>query len=298
MKILVTGSSGLIGSALIPFLKLGQHQIAKLVRKKTGLKSGEIAWDLEKGIINPELLEGVEAVIHLAGENIASIWTEKKKKQILESRVKGTKLLCQNLICLKSPPEVLISSSAIGYYGDHSDQILTEHSPKGQGFLADVCQQWEAATQSATEAGIRTVFLRTGIVLSTQGGALKSMLTPFKLGLGGELGSGKQYMSWISIDDLIGIIYYVIRQKELQGAINAVSPNPVTNREFTKILGNVLHRPTFFKIPTFVLKWIVGEMAEEVLLKSRRVIPEILEDKGFRFDHPNLKEALQSILTS
>jgi uncharacterized protein (TIGR01777 family) len=296
MKILVTGSSGLVGSALIPFLKLGHHQVVKLVRARSTLKSDEVAWDLDKGIDNPELLEGVDAVVHLAGENIASFWTEKKKKQILESRVRGTKLLCQSLSRLKKPPEVLISASAIGYYGNRADQILTESSSKGEGFLADVCQQWEEAIKLAKEAGVRTICLRTGMVLSTQGGALKNMLIPFKWGLGGVFGSGKQYISWISIDDLIAIIYYGIRQKQLQGVVNAVSPNPVTNQEFTKTLASVLNRPAFLKIPTFVLNGIFGEMAEELLVSSQRVIPEALEEKGFRFDHPVLKEALEALI--
>ncbi|WP_228840616.1 TIGR01777 family oxidoreductase [Candidatus Protochlamydia phocaeensis] len=296
MKILVTGSSGLVGSALIPFLTTGHHEVIRLVRARADLRSHEVAWDPERGIINPELLEGLDAVIHLAGENIAGIWTSRKKKRIFESRVQGTRLLCRALSQLHYPPSVLVCASAVGYYGNQGDHILTEKSPKGQGFLADICEQWEEATQAAKEKGIRTVNLRIGMVLSPRGGGLKQMLTPFNLGLGGEMGSGEQYISWIAIDDLIGAIYYALRQSSLSGPVNAVSPHPVTNREFTSILGKVLHRPTVFKIPSFVLKWICGEMADEVLLASQRALPEELSDKGFQFYYPNLEQALRRLL--
>ncbi len=296
MKILVSGSSGLVGSALVPFLENGNHQVFKLVRARGDLKPNEIAWDPERGVIKTELLEGFGAVIHLAGENITGLWTERKKRLIFESRVQGTHVLCRALSQLEHPPSVLISASAIGYYGDQGEHILNEESPKGQGFLADVCQQWEEATQAASEKGIRTVHLRTGMVLSPHGGALKNMLTPFKLGLGGSFGSGEQYISWIAIDDLLGVIYYAIRQASLVGPVNAVSPNPVTNREFVTALGHVLNRPSFLKLPSFVLKWVFGQMAAELLLSSQRVIPEVLEDKGFRFDYPDLGKAFEHLL--
>lgn len=296
MKVLVTGSSGLVGSALVSFLKTGHHQVIKLVRTRADLLPHEVAWDPERGIINPELLEGLDAVVHLAGENIAGIWTQKKKHRIFESRVQGTRLLCRALSQLKNPPSVLVSASAVGYYGNQGDRLLTEASPKGQGFLADVCQKWEEATQLATESGIRTVNLRIGMVLSPQGGGLKNMLTPFKLGLGGSFGSGQQYISWIAIDDLIGIIYYAIRQASVAGPVNAVSPHPVTNGEFTKTLGEVLKRPTFFKMPISILNWVFGQMAEELLLSSQRAVPAVLEEKGFQFSYPHLAGALRHLL--
>lgn len=296
MRILVTGSSGLVGSALIPFLLIGKHHVLKLVRARTDLKSNEIAWDAERGVINPTLLEGLDVVVHLAGENIMGSWTEEKKKRIKDSRVKGTKLLCKTLSQLDTPPKVLITASGVGYYGNQGDKVLTEVSPKGQGFLADVCEEWENATRIASEKGIRTVNLRIGMVLSPKGGALKKMLLPFQLGLGGQMGNGKQYISWIAIDDLIGVIYYAMRQSSLHGPVNAVSPYPITNGEFTKTLGAVLHRPTFLSIPDFAVKWIFGQMGEEVLLSSQRARPEALTECGFNFEYSRMGEALEYLL--
>lgn len=296
MKILVTGSTGLIGSALISFLLIGKNHVLKLVRTRANLKPNEVAWDSQRGVINPELLEGLDAVVHLAGESLTGQWTEEKKKRIVDSRVKTTELLCQSLSKLQKPPSVLICASAIGYYGCQGDKVLTESSPKGTGFLADVCEKWENATQAAKDKGIRTVNLRLGMVLSPKGGALKQMLLPFQLGLGAQIGNGKQYMSWIAIDDLIAVIYYAMRQNALQGPVNAVSPYPLTNFEFTKTLGSVLNRPTFLSIPDFAVKWIFGEMGEALLLCSERVRPEALLEIGYRFDYPKAGEALEHLL--
>jgi uncharacterized protein len=297
MKILVTGSSGLVGSALLSFLKTEGYEVFKLVRARSELHPDEIAWTPDQGVISPELLEGFDAIVHLAGENISdSRWTEQKKKKILDSRVIGTRLLCQALSTLKQPPRTLIAASAIGYYGDQEDRLLTEESPPGHCFLSDVCQQWEAATDKAKEKGIRVVNLRIGVVLSHKGGALQSMLTPFKWGLGGVLGSGKQYFSWIVLEDLIRIIGFALKNEALQGPINAVSPHPVTNYEFTKTLGKVLHRPTFMRMPAFVAQIVFGEMADELLLSSARVIPKRLEQTNFHFSFPELEQALTYLL--
>lgn len=297
MKILVTGSSGLIGSSLVSSLLLNQHQVYKLVRSRADLLPHEIAWDPHRGVINPELLEGLDAVVHLAGESIMGRWTYSKKKLIRESRVEGTRLLSTALSQLQHPPASFICASAIGYYGNRGEEILTEKSAKGRGFLADVCAEWEEATKSAVEKGIRTVNLRIGAVLSLNGGALKQMLTPFKWGLGGKFGSGKQYMSWIVLDDVVRIIDEAIQQKHLSGPVNAVSPYPVTNAEFTKTLGHVLHRPTLFNMPAYVVHLIFGQLGDEVLLNSARVKPEKLEETDFRFAYPHLEEALRHLIS-
>ncbi len=298
MKILVSGASGLVGSALTPFLMAKNHQIIKLVRTPTHLLSSqEISWDPNRGILDPRALEGLDAIIHLAGENIGSSrWTEEKKSRILDSRVIGTRLLCQALASLKHFPKVLVSASAIGYYGNQGDQIVTEQSPKGKGFLADVCEKWEAATQIALENGIRVVNLRIGMVLSSKGGGLKQMLTPFQWGLGGTIGSGQQYISWVTIDDLLDIMDYAIQNDTLKGPVNAVSPYSVTNLEFTKTLGRVLHRPTVMIMPNFIVRWAFGEMANEILLNSVRVEPKVLEKSDFKFSYPILDMALRHVL--
>ncbi len=300
MRILVTGSTGLVGSALVPFLTTSGHGVTRLTRSKnfSGGKIGESVayWNPNAKNMDSAALEGHEAVVHLAGENIAGIWTQEKKARIRKSRVEGTRLLSRSLAELGKPPRVLVCASAIGYYGNRGDEILTEESESGEGFLAEVCREWEEACEPALEKGIRVVNLRTGLVLSPEGGALKTMLTPFRLGVGGTIGSGNQYISWISIDDMVGVIHHAINQENLEGPVNAVAPNPVTNREFTKTLARVLGRPSFFSVPEFALRILTGEMAEEMLLASTRALPRKLLDTGYKFRYPGLEGALRHLL--
>lgn len=297
MKVLVSGSSGLIGTALVSSLAAGGHQVTRLVRRKARPGSaGEREWDPEGSSFDASGLDGLDAVVHLAGESIASRWTEKKKARIRASRVQGTKILCEGLARLQAPARVLVSASAIGYYGDRSDEILDEQSAPGADFLAEVCRAWEAATEPAARAGVRVVHLRNGIVLSSRGGALRQMLPPFKLGLGGRLGSGAQYMSFVALDDVVRIIQHAIATPSLSGPVNTVSPSPVRNAEFTKTLGKVLHRPTVLPVPAPIVRLLLGEMGEALLLSSARVRPAKLEGSGFRFLHPELEGALRSAL--
>jgi len=289
MKIAVTGSSGLVGSALKPFLTGAGHQVFPIRRPAD--------WDPENGTINGLALEGMDAVVHLAGENIAAgRWTAARKARIRDSRVKGTKLLSESLLKLKTPPPVLVSASAMGYYGDRGDEVLREESPAGTGFLPEVCRQWEAATDAATRGGIRVVHLRTGLILSSQGGALGQMRLPFKLGAGGKIGSGKQYWSWISMDDLCAVFLHSIQAAGLHGPVNAVSPTPVTNLVFTTTLGRVLSRPTLFPMPAFAARIVFGEMANELLLASARVEPAKLLASRFVFRHKDLDSTLRYLL--
>lgn len=281
MKILLSGSSGLIGSELSEDLKSDGHEIVALPRT------------FEK----PIDFSGVDAVVHLAGENIAAgRWTADKKQRIKESRIKGTTQLAQQLSLSKNKPSVFICASAIGYYGDRENEILDESSPPGTGFLPEVCIEWENATRPAEDAGIRTVRIRTGMVLSSKGGALKKMLPPFKLGGGGIMGNGTQYMSWISLEDEVAIIRYMIDNPHIEGSVNLVSPNPVTNREFTKTLGKVIKRPTIIPMPAFAARLLFGEMADALLLSSTRVFPNKLISSGYEFKHPTLETALRSLL--
>lgn len=295
-KIAITGSSGLVGQTLIPFLKLAGFEIAPIVRQLPA-KSHEIYWAPREGSIETHKLEGLYGVIHLAGENIADgRWNAKKKERILQSRVQGTQLLAHALTQLEAPPKVMISASASGYYGDQGDELLTESSPAGQDFLAEVCQQWEEASQAVTSSDIRLVNPRIAMVLSRQGGALERMVPPFQLGLGAKLGGGSQYMSWIVIDDLVKALLFCLRNEDIQGPVNFSSPAPVTNADFTKILAQVLHRPALFKIPKPVIKAMFGEMAETVLLGNHRLIPRKLLDHGFAFDYVQLSDALRHVL--
>ena len=291
MKVLVTGSTGFIGSALVSALTAAGHQVTRLVRKLAG--AGEVRWDPAAGAIDTGGLEGHDAVVHLAGENIAGRWTAAKKQRIRESRVNGTRLLAEALAKLSRRPRALVCASAIGYYGDRGEEKLREGSPPGKGFLAEACVAWEAAAKPAADAGLRVVHLRIGVVLHPKGGALKQMLLPFKLGLGGVIGSGRQYMSWIALDDLIGIFQHALANDSLRGPANAVAPNPATNREFTKSLGQVLSRPTIFPMPAFAARLAFGEMADELLLASTRVEPARLAASGYSFAYPQLEATLR-----
>jgi hypothetical protein len=298
MKILVSGASGLIGSALIPFLTTGGHEVLRLSRRRNG-NPANIYWSPSQGELDPSALEGLDAVIHLAGESIADgRWTDAKKQRILKSRTEGTRLVAETLARLKSPPQCLISASAIGYYGDQGATELDENSPPGDDFLAEVCQQWEAACEPARAAGIRVVNPRIGIVLSSKGGALEKMLMPFQLGLGGVLGNGHQYLSWVAIDDVLAAFLHILATPSLQGPVNLVSPEPLTNAEFTRILGKVLLRPTILPVPAFSLRALMGEMADALLLSSARVFPERLQDSGFEFRYADISAALRHVLGS
>src|SRR6185503_1796944 len=286
MKILITGSYGLVGSALIKSLTAGNHEVIRLVRHTRTAGAPEAEWQPDKGLIDKAQLEGLDAVVHLAGENIGEgRWTSEKKRAILDSRIKGTALLSETLASLQRPPGVFLSASAIGYYGNRGDEKLTEGSSPGDDFLANVCKEWEKATQPATEKGIRTVLTRFGIILDEHGGALAKMLTPFRMGIGGRIGDGKQWMSWVALDDVVGALQFVIRDQFVNGPVNFVAPIPVTNAEFTKTLGSVLSRPTFLPVPAFGVRLAFGsEMADSLLLSSQRVEPSVLTARGFGFN--------------
>jgi uncharacterized protein (TIGR01777 family) len=291
MTVLVSGASGFIGSALVPALTTGGHTVRRLVRGAPS-GEGEYRWDPAAGDVEPAALEGLDAVVHLAGESVAGRWTEGKKERILRSRVAGTRTLSEAIASLERPPRVLVTASAIGYYGDRGDEVLTEESPSGTGFLAEVVREWEAASLPADEAGVRVARLRFGIVLSPAGGALKTMLIPFRLGAGGRLGSGRQWMSWVSIDDVVGAIQHALANDPLAGVANTVSPNPVRNAEFTKTLGHVLGRPALFPVPGPALRLALGEFSSEAL-SSARVVPKRLLESGYDFRHPELEQALR-----
>ncbi len=296
MRILLTGASGLIASALAPVLAHDGHEIVRL-RRTTNSNEGPFpSWNPNKGSITLSGAGHLDAVIHLAGENIAQRWTPAVKGRIRDSRVGSTKLLSKALASLAQPPEVFISASATGYYGNRGDELVDEQSPSGTDFLADVCRDWEAATLEATAHGIRVVKLRLGIVLTAGGGALKKILPAFRLGLGGKLGGGRQFWSWIAMTDLLAIIRRILAHQALRGPINAVSPCPVTNAEFTRTLGAVLRRPTVFTVPTIGIKLLLGETGETVLLGSCRVRPTVLEQGGFEWQFPTLEAALREEL--
>lgn len=293
MKILLSGGSGLIGSALIPHLKSLGYEVKSLVRKQT-LGPDEIWWDVDQGVLDPSACESFDYVINLAGENIgAGRWTQERKNKIKESRVKTTRLLMDTLSKVKNKPKAFINASAVGYYGNRGSEILNETDTSGEGFLAEVCEEWEAEALRGEKMGIRVACARFGMVLSKKGGGLKTMLTPFKLGLGGTVGAGEQYISWIAIDDVVSALTFIMEQEGIREGINVTSPNPVKNKEFTQILGHVLKRPTIIPLPEFVAKLVLGEMAEEVLLASHRAVPKKLRDSGYEFQYPNLEQALQ-----
>jgi len=298
MRVLVSGSHGLIGGALVRRLDGDGHSVVRLVR--TGATSGdEVAWDPAAGTIDGPALEGFDAVVHLAGEGIGERrWTPEQKRRILDSRAAGTSLLADTLAGLRKKPGVLVSASAVGYYGSRGDEVLDEDSASGEGFLAEVCREWEAAAAPAAGAGIRIVLLRSGVVLDSAGGALRRMLLPFRLGLGGRQGTGRQWMAWISLTDEVGAIHRAVTADGLMGPVNAVAPNPVRNADLVRTIGSVLHRPAILPTPLLPLKMRYGaEMVEEMLLGSQRVIPRRLQADGYEFVHPTVEDALRSVLT-
>ncbi len=297
MIIAVTGSTGLVGSALVAALEGRGHLVRRLVRHEVQDAEREIRWNPDAGEIDAAELNGVDAVVHLAGENIAGgRWSEDFKRRILESRTKGTRLLAETLAGLELKPSVMVSASATGYYGNRGDEEVDELSPSGNGFLAEVCREWEAAAQPAHDADIRLVKLRIGPVLSPKGGALAKMLPPFKMCVGGVIGSGRQYFSWIALDDLVNAIIFALENESLVGPVNAVTPGAVTNREFTKTLGRVLGRPTILPMPAFAARLAFGEMADEMLLGGVRVAPHELTAANFKFAYPELEPALRHLL--
>jgi uncharacterized protein (TIGR01777 family) len=294
MKILISGSHGLVGEALISSFG-SEYEVFRLVRSTPG--AGEIEWHPNNDQIDATKLEGFDAIINLAGENIAAgRWTDEQKRKIRESRVNGTHLLSEAIAKLKHRPKVFLCASATGIYGDRGDETLDEQSDSGGGFLAGVCREWEKATEPAVQAGVRTINLRFGPILAREGGMLAKLLTPFKMGMGGKVGSGKQYISWVAIDDVVNSIKLALKDESIRGPMNIVSPNPVTNEEFTKTLGHVLSRPTALAMPAFAVRLAFGEMADEMLLTSQRVIPKRLHDAGYEFQQPELEGALRKHL--
>ena len=295
MDVLVSGATGLIGSALTPELEAAGHRIIRLTRSPRS--EADIRWDPEAGAIDAARLEGVDAVVHLAGESIAEgRWTPEKKQRILESRRQGTRLLAASIAALPTPPRVMVSASAVGYYGDRGNELLREDSAPGSGFLAEVCKEWEAAADPAREAGIRVVHPRIGIVLSPEGGALGVTLPIFRLGLGGKIGDGRQYWSWVALDDVVGSILHSLTNESVSGPVNVGSPDPLTNAEYTKVLGRVLNRPAIFPLPAPAARIMLGEVADALLLASQRMEPARLKETGYTFRYPELEGALRHLL--
>jgi uncharacterized protein (TIGR01777 family) len=293
-KVLVSGSSGLIGNALGSALRASGHDVKRLVRGKATAPD-QISWNPAEPLPSASF-SGFDAVVHLAGESIVGRWTEDKKRRIVESRVPATRYLAAALAEAQQRPRVFICASAVGYYGDRGEEVLSEDRPSGEGFTAELCRQWEAAAQSVANAGIRAVQIRTGIVLSADGGALGKMLPPFRMGLGGNLGNGRQWMPWIDVGDVIGAIQHLLTAESTSGPVNMVSPNSVRNAEFTKTLAAVLHRPAIFPMPALAARLAFGQMADELLLASQRVEPSKLVSSGYKFQRPDLRSALESIL--
>ncbi len=296
-KVLVSGSSGLIGRALLASLASSGYQVFRLVRVSSGEPAGEVGWDPAVPL-SPQAASGYDAVVHLAGESIVGRWTEAKKKRIRDSRVVGTQNLARGLAAAPERPRVLVCASAIGFYGNRGDELLSEKSASGSDFLSGVCREWEAASQSAADAGIRVAQVRIGIVLSKDGGALARMLTPFRLGVGGPIGNGRQWWSWVHVADVVGAIHHVLKTDLLQGPVNVVAPRPVTNTDFTRILAKALSRPAIFPMPAFVARTAFGQMADELLLASQRVEPAKLVSSGYPFRFSDLGKALENLLSS
>jgi uncharacterized protein (TIGR01777 family) len=292
-EIAITGSTGLIGSALVDELTASGHIVRRMVRREGQRRPGDILWDPAAGRLDPRVLDGVDAVVHLAGEPIAQRWTAAAKRRIRESRVRGTELLATTIASLSRPPRVLVSGSAMGIYGNRGDEELDETSPPGHDFLGEVATAWEGATEPAAGAGVRVVKLRTGLVLSPRGGALAKLLFPFRLGLGGRVGSGRQWVSWIGLADAVGGIAHAVGTESLAGPVNLAAPSPVSNAELTKTLARVLRRPAIIPVPAFALRLVFGEMGEATLLASQRMRPRRLLESGYRFRYRTLEGALR-----
>lgn len=295
MKVVVTGASGLVGSALVSSLEADGHEVIRLVRREPK-NASERKWD-PSGEPDPALVEGTDAVVHLAAETISGWWTQAKKDRILQSRVRGTENIARSIAAATHKPKVFLSASGAGYYGHRKDEVLTESSSNGGGFLAELARQWEATTRYAAEAGVRTVLLRISVVLSMKGGALPQMLPPFKMGLGGKVGNGKQYWPWITLEDVVGVIRFAMENESLSGPVNVCAPQETKNKDFTKALGRVLRKPTFFPLPSVVVTLTLGEMGQEALLTSTRARPAKLQQAGYAFRHPEIEEALRSVLS-
>jgi uncharacterized protein (TIGR01777 family) len=295
MKIAIAGASGLVGTALIPALEAQGHQVTRLVRGAP--RAGEIEWHPNKDEVSAASLEGFDIIINLAGENIAAgRWSDEQKRKIRDSRISGTHLLSEAIVKMQRKPRAFICASATGIYGDRDDEVLDEQSDSGGGFLAGVCREWEMACEPAVKAGVRVVNLRFGPILAREGGMLSKLLTPFKMGMGGKVGSGRQFISWVSLEDSVNAILLAINDESVRGPLNIVSPNPVTNEEFTKTLGHVLSRPTALSMPAFAARLAFGEMADEMLLTSQRVMPKKLNAAGFQFKYPELESAFRTYI--
>jgi len=295
LDVLVSGSRGLIGSALIPALANEGHRVVRLTRSDSN-GDNAVRWDPSAGTIDAARLEGIDAVVHLAGENIVGRWTSDKKRRIRDSRVRGTRLLAETLAGLPAPPRAMVSASATGYYGDRGNELLREESAPGANFLAGVCQEWEAAAEPAREAGVRVVHPRFGLVLSPEGGALGTTLPIFRLGVGGKIGSGRQYWPWVAIDDVVGAIVHTLTTGSLEGPINVVVPDPPTNAQYTRALGRVLNRPAIFPLPAPAARLMLGQVADELLLASQRVEPAKLRESGYEYRYPELEGAFRHLL--
>jgi uncharacterized protein (TIGR01777 family) len=301
MNIAVTGSTGFIGSALVPFLTTQGNSVRRLVRAQSQGKANGVGetmiWNPSEGVLDAAALEGCDALVHLAGDNVGNErWSAEKKTRMRQSRIDSTRLLCQNMAQMKNPPKIFVCASAIGFYGDRGADVLTEQSTRGSGFLAELCQEWEATAKEAEQLGVRVVNSRIGVVLSPKGGALQKMLLPFQMGGGGIIGDGKQYFSWIALDDVIGAILHCLQTDSVKGPVNLVSPNTVTNQEFTHTFGRVIQRPTIIPMPAFGARLAFGEFADECLLASSRVVPEKLIQSSYSFRYPDLEGALRHVL--